>query len=104
MPAKVEEHPVAVYAAAERSGLGYRSGETRCEDGRRWPGARDDVVEPDACRRFEQAGPAAAAGLRWSRCRTQGDDRGIGIAARAAYQGPYGPWLRPPRPSDRTAG
>jgi hypothetical protein len=25
-------------------------------------------------------------------------------ALQAAYQGPYGPWLRPPRPSDRTAG
>ena len=65
MPAKVEEHPGAMYAAAERSGLGYRSAKTRCEDGRRWPGARDHVLEPDACRGFEQAGPVAAAWLRW---------------------------------------
>jgi hypothetical protein len=34
----------------------------------------------------------------------QDDDRGIRDQAPAAYQGPYGPWLRPPRPRDRTAG
>ena len=104
MPAEVEEHPAAVYATSERSGFGYRSSETMRKDGGRWAGARDHVLEPDARRGFEQTGRAAAAGLCSGRHVRQDDDRGIRDPAPAAYQGPYGPWLRPPRPRDRTAG